>query len=760
VGVTSRFSTPSRSRWLALGAATVVAVGAIGASELGAQTVADPIVIQVVSVDETGATQDVPDTVVAAMSDTGAVVAYDTSTPVPVDDVPADDTDPAEPAPPIERVWIRDRVGATSRPVAEVGSVAPGISGDGCLVAYSVISGDDASAVAALTVVDRCAAAPELPLPVGTVLDTITPAVGSTSGSGSSRVASPAMSFDGSTIVWSTGTEIRRYERPAVGQPFARAHTFDVSTTPSPDVVTGAAVDVSADGRSVVFVAGPGVEPFVPTPANVYAWTLSDPASEPELLSSTASGEAGVGDSGSPSIAADGSFVVFGSTSLDLAVVGESTVVGPFVVGVDRVASTTQVLVDDAVAPTVSADGLHVAYRRGDAIRLLSWVDGVTVDTGPDELAAARPTGAVAISQHGRWLVFASEVDFAAAPPADPPPADPPGQGEPVASTALWAADRSSSAPDVVDTTTTTSSTTTTTTTSTSTTTTSTTTPPDGNTTTTSVDVEGPATSVTQPTVPTTTLAPRSVFERFPTGTSSFPRVFVPNRSTGSSRSTPSQTSSTTFGSVAPTAGPVVFERTVVDAGRRVLPVTLFNSSTNTVGITLVSVDGGGPFSIVSDLCSGLRLAPSSSCAVDVQFAPTAVGVVTGLVTFQLDDGTIATASVDGEGVPGPTLDLLPAVAGAGQTVTVFGVGFPPGSTVQLTQPGVALPQPVVVDAAGTFAHVVVVLPNTPTGPVLLTVVGQPDTFADVDAELLVSSRGATSGGAAVRSGPSSPSQR
>jgi len=93
----------------------------------------------------------------------------------------------------------------------------------------------------------------------------------------------------------------------------------------------------------------------------------------------------------------------------------------------------------------------------------------------------------------------------------------------------------------------------------------------------------------------------------------------------------------------------------------------------------------------------------------------------------------------------------VPAVAGAGQTVTVFGVGFPPGSTVELSQPGSSTTEPIVVDADGTFAHVVVVMPNTLTGPAVLGVSGQPDAFDDVAAELLVSSREATSADAALR---------
>ena len=184
------------------------------------------------------------------------------------------------------------------------------------------------------------------------------------------------------------------------------------------------------------------------------------------------------------------------------------------------------------------------------------------------------------------------------------------------------------------------------------------------------------------------------------------------------------------------------------------------NSTQNTVGIISTSIQPAGPFTLLTDGCAGLRLAPAASCLVEVHFAPTAVGFASGVLTFGLDDGSVVSTTLDGEGVPEPTLDLLPEVAGAGQTVTVFGTGFPAGSTVELTQPGDALAHAITVDPNGTFAYVVVILPNTPTGPALLAVAGQPDQFADVEAELLVSSRGATTDAAALRSGPSSTSHR
>ena len=198
-------------------------------------------------------------------------------------------------------------------------------------------------------------------------------------------------------------------------------------------------------------------------------------------------------------------------------------------------------------------------------------------------------------------------------------------------------------------------------------------------------------------------------------------------------------------------ASPATFGLTVVDAGRRTQPVTLTNAANRAVQVTTVSIDRPDVFVIAIDGCTGMSLAPGASCVVDVQFAPNTVGSAFAAVVFGLSDGTVVTASLDGEAVPGPTLDVVPAVAGAGQTVTVFGVGFPAGSTVEFSQPGTSTAEPIIVDANGTFAHVVVVLPNTSTGPAALGVRGQPDAFNDVVAELLVSSRGATSADAALR---------
>jgi hypothetical protein len=708
---------PNRGRTAALGAVAVVIAGLVGAfgSSTGAQS--DPVVVERISVGDDSLPQDLPEGVTVAMSDTGGVVAYERA-------VEADGEPSAEPA--LEpQVWIRDRVADTARGVVDVPSIAPGISGNGCVVAYSALGIDGDAATSSLTIVDRCATGPDVPLPIGTVLDTVAYPEGSPGAS------SPALSFDGSTVVWSTGREIRRYERPAVPSvatpaDYELTDSFDSTATPVPEVVTGVDVDVSADGDTVVFLAGPGSVPYAPAPSNVYAWSRASSDDGPRLLSSTSSATPSAGESASPSISADGAFVVFESSATDLAVSADADVEAPYVVGVDLAATTARVVVADASRPALSDDGRHIAYVRGEAVRILTADGADPVDLAPEALASARPDGRLAISQFGRWVMFASSADLG------PPVHDGP---------SIWAADLASSDPSPVDTTTTTTlptgekPSTTPPSTSTPSTTSTSTIAPDPESTTTTVTTQPPV--VTVPPFPSST-GSSVVLPRFPRSSTS-------GSSGGSFRTTTSVPSAS--------VAPVVFEPTVAGVGRRTLPVTMTSTSASTFTVNGVSLDPVGPFSIVTDGCTGTALVPGGSCSVEVQFVPVEVGQASATMTFVLPAGTVITTTVGGEGAPDPTLDLVPAVAGAGQTVTVFGAGFPPGATVDFVQPGVAVAEPLVVDPDGTFAHVVVVLPHTPTGPVTLSVSGQPNLFDDVVAELLVSSRGTSSDDAALRTG-------
>lgn len=707
-----------RRRVAVTGACAAVAMAAVGVfgPSIGAQSV--PAAIEPISVVSAGSTPVAARNSDAAMSDTGAVVAFEASDA-------ADRSD--------RQVWIRDRVAQTTRPVAEVTSAAPGISGNGCVVAYSVAGGDITAPTTALTVVDRCSAQAGKPLPAGTVVDTIT---------ATGQYSAPALSFDGSTIVWSTGADIRRYVSTATAPTHVLRHQFDATLAPASDVMTSGDVDISDDGTTVAFVAGLGTVPYSPEPANVFVWNLGEavppktPTPTIELASPTALGDPGTEASTSPTLSADGSLLLFDSVSTDLAAVGTSTPTLPFVVFVDLTTLETRVLLTDASRPALSGDGLHAAYQRGPAVRVLSSTEGrtytATADHPIDELVDANPTGAVSLSRYGRWVVFDSDDGAALTETV-----------ELQSGVMVWAADlKTAGDGSVLDTTTTTT----------------TTTKPTTTTTTVAGNPPTPTTTVPAPVIPPTITLPRP-----PTTSTTWWRTA---RAVGSTRQRSTSSTSQSGSGVGTLTQPLVvepasvaFDPTIIGAGRRSATVSLTNTGARTAALVVVRLEPAGatPFSIVADTCTGIALAAGAGCTVEVVFAPTDVGPSVATLSFEFADGLVLGASLVGDGSAEPILELVPAVAAPGQVVTVFGGGFPAGAAVELTHPGSTSAESVTVDADGSFAHVFVVLPRTPSGPAALDVAGQLDLFGDVTAELLVSSRPTGSAAAAFRDGVGDP---
>jgi hypothetical protein len=696
---------PRRHRAALFGACAVGAVGVVGAfsSLTGAQGV--PVAVEPVSVTDGGTQPVAAFNSRVQVSDTGGVAVFESAT---------------DPAGTNGRVWIRDRVAGTSTPTAERRSAAPGISGNGCVVAFSVPGVRTAATNVSLAVVDRCAVSSGAALPSAVVLDTVV---------SGGAFAAPALSFDGSTIVWSTGSEIRRYVRPTTQAAHVRTASFDSALTATAGAVTAGDVDVSDDGATVAFVAGPGSTPFAPAPANVYVWSAPDGASAStiELMSPTADGTPGAATSGSPSLSSDGSLVVFGSTSTDLAAVGADPVVAPFVVSVDRTTRATKVLIGDARRPVVSGDGQHVAYERATAVRMLSSTSGASFSTSTDRpidgLDTAGPASRVAMSRFGRWVLFDS------------------GDGTSFTDSVelqegvmVWAADlRVAADGSIADTTTTT----------TTTTTPPTTTPTPTVTTTTVPGTVGRATPVVIPRTPTRPVVRVPTFSGSSTTSRRFSTAGVGGDSSEVSLVVEPQS--------------VTFQPTIVDAGRSTSVVSLTNVGGSTATVGSVRLEPTTAYSIADDGCTGTTLGAGATCTVEVSFAPVEVGANTGTISFDISDGTVAEASLLGDGAAEPTLGPVPAVATPGQVVTVFGGGFPAGAVVQLARPGTSEVDEISVDVDGTFAHVFVVLPRTPSGPMTLTVTGQTDLFDDVTTELLVSGRGTGSGAAPFRDGVGNP---
>lgn len=181
----------------------------------------------------------------------------------------------------------------------------------------------------------------------------------------------PALSLDGDTIVVSGGAELVRFDRTDTG--------FDQRTVAPGGVEPGArfgpVVDVSDDGAVMVFSAGP--DPANPAEMSVYR-------------TETAAGDATMvsGSAHHPSVSGDGSIVAYAT------VASASTVVV-------RAGEAAPVVLDNGTRPLVSADGNHVVYESGSSVRITAWTgDGTTpfeetgtvALTGPTAPTASGPT--------------------------------------------------------------------------------------------------------------------------------------------------------------------------------------------------------------------------------------------------------------------------------------------------------------------------------------------------------------------------------
>ena len=732
-----------------LGAVFVAAIGAVGVFGPRPQVVAAEFDIEPISVAADGGEPIADSNVGPAVSANGGVVVFEASNEADRSDL---------------HVEIRDRIADTTQAVAETPSAAPAISGDGCVVAYSVPSVAPSEGQISLVAVNRCPQEEDAeeteelvvealiaaPLEAGVVIDTI---------ESLGPFAAPAISEDGSTIAWSVGSEIRRYM--LTNESYTLAQSFDSAIVPTAEVVTAAEVDISDDGTVIAFAAGPGLLPYTPSPANVYVWELPTEGLEIptiELASMTAVGTDGSADSSAPALSGDGAILLFESIGQDLAATGGAETPPPFIVMLDR-GNGTRVLADTARRPAISTDGHHAVYDRAGVIQMTSWVSGspyanvteqtITTpyvpDPEPDVVVDSDAVGeslsGPVVSQFGRWVVFDSE------------------HGEILSDdtrfetgTHVWAADLrpadDGSLPDLT------------------TTTTTTTTPPTSEETTTTVagGINGPAATVpgvaVEPPI-VTTLPPASTI---PISTPPPPnRVFPQFPSNSRTTRTTSSGGGTTFTSpqTPPTFQPsaVEFSPTVIAAGRRTSNVSLSNTTSNSLTVREVRIEpaGDATFTVLAESCTGSPIAAGAGCSVEIQFAPTTVGAAASLLVAELADGSVVSAQVNGVGSAAPSLEVVPAVASIGQVVTVFGAGFPASATVDFSWDATPGSEQLPTDEFGTFVQVLVVLPHTPGGPIAINVAGQVDQFADVSNELLVSGGGSGSGDAALRGSVTSP---
>jgi hypothetical protein len=108
-------------------------------------------------------------------------------------------------------------------------------------------------------------------------------------------------------------------------------------------------------------------------------------------------------------------------------------------------------------------------------------------------------------------------------------------------------------------------------------------------------------------------------------------------------------------GAVSLTPGTVAFGPVEVGSTSSPLSVTAANNSAIAIPISSVSVTP--PFVLLSNACGTTSLAPGSDCQLEVEFAPTLAGPVSGLLTF-IDGAGTQTVELTGAG-ESPPADVL-----------------------------------------------------------------------------------------------------
>ena len=179
---------------------------------------------------------------------------------------------------------------------------------------------------------------------------------------------------------------------------------------------------------------------------------------------------------------------------------------------------------------------------------------------------------------------------------------------------------------------------------------------------------------------------------------------------------------------------------------------TIRNAGTGASGPLEVSLSGiGGVFSLASDHCTGLALAPGESCTVTLGFAPTTAGAVSADVTITGAPGGSVSAPLQGLGVAVGILEIAPLAHDFGAVVA----GTPSlASSFTVTNTGAAATGALASSVSGSDAAAFVVSSDTCAGKALaahatcaLTLRFVPGSAGAKTASLML--RG-TPGGAAV----------
>jgi Tol biopolymer transport system component len=128
------------------------------------------------------------------------------------------------------------------------------------------------------------------------------------------------------------------------------------------------------------------------------------------------------------------------------------------------------------------------------------------------------------------------------------------------------------------------------------------------------------------------------------------------------------------------------FEPLTVNKVSETSTFTISNVSLVPAWVTAVSVQGANPkdFRIVKTQCRNAVLQISAGCTVDVAFAPTEAGHRSGTVVVSTDTGQYTSVLVDGDARYTPTIQAAATDVVAGDQIGIGGSGFAPNSTITL----------------------------------------------------------------------------
>ena len=161
---------------------------------------------------------------------------------------------------------------------------------------------------------------------------------------------------------------------------------------------------------------------------------------------------------------------------------------------------------------------------------------------------------------------------------------------------------------------------------------------------------------------------------------------------------------------------------------------TISNVSLVPAVVASVSIQGANPadFKVVRTKCRGAVLEISAGCTVDVAFIPKEAGHLSATIVVGTDTGQYTSVLVDGDAHYAPTIQAAGTDVVAGNEIGVGGNGFAPHATVTLLwADGAGSRTTVDTDAAGNFLISMPVAANERPGDRML-VAETPGTGSDV----------------------------